>query len=60
MESLLIRVNIHDGVGFISVQGDGFVNYEGFLLLPNALAILNEDRFLAPKGWWFSDYRAYL
>jgi len=24
---------------------------EGFLLLANALAILNEDRFLAPRGW---------
>ncbi|TVU04141.1 hypothetical protein EJB05_50305, partial [Eragrostis curvula] len=24
---------------------------EGFLLLVNALAILNEDRFLAPRGW---------
>ena len=28
---------------------------EGFLLLANALAILNEDRFLAPRGWSFSD-----
>lgn len=27
---------------------------EGFLLLTNALAILNEDRFLAPRGWSFS------
>ncbi|XP_054788781.1 protein transport protein yos1-like [Prosopis cineraria] len=27
---------------------------EGFLLLANALAILNEDRFLAPRGWSFS------
>ncbi|KAK7286865.1 hypothetical protein RJT34_22185 [Clitoria ternatea] len=24
---------------------------EGFLLFTNALAILNEDRFLAPRGW---------
>uniref|UniRef100_A0A0D9VTM6 Yos1-like protein n=1 Tax=Leersia perrieri TaxID=77586 RepID=A0A0D9VTM6_9ORYZ len=24
---------------------------EGFLLLANALAILNEDRFLIPRGW---------
>lgn len=27
---------------------------EGFLLLANALAILNEERFLAPRGWSFS------
>ena len=27
---------------------------EGFLLIANALAILNEDRFLAPRGWSFS------
>lgn len=31
---------------------------EGFLLLANALAILNEDRFLAPRGWSFSDFSA--
>ncbi|KAG6402073.1 hypothetical protein SASPL_138944 [Salvia splendens] len=29
---------------------------EGFLLLANALAILNEDRFLAPRGWSFQEY----
>ncbi|XP_057738453.1 uncharacterized protein LOC130955804 [Arachis stenosperma] len=29
---------------------------EGFLLLANALAIINEDRFLAPRGWGFSDF----
>ncbi|KAJ3674423.1 hypothetical protein LUZ60_005039 [Juncus effusus] len=28
---------------------------EGFLLLANALAILNEDRFLTPRGWSFSE-----
>lgn len=28
---------------------------EGFLLLANALAILNEERFLAPRGWSFSE-----
>lgn len=28
---------------------------EGFLLLANALAILNEDRFLAPRGWSFHE-----
>ncbi|KAK9099150.1 hypothetical protein Syun_026195 [Stephania yunnanensis] len=28
---------------------------EGFLLIANALAILNEDRFLAPKGWSLSE-----
>ncbi|MBA0782444.1 hypothetical protein Gotri_000327 [Gossypium trilobum] len=29
---------------------------EGFLLLANAMAILNEDRFLAPRGWSFSEF----
>ncbi|GMP60991.1 hypothetical protein CsSME_00023636 [Camellia sinensis var. sinensis] len=29
---------------------------EGFLLLANALAILNEERFLGPRGWSFSDF----
>ncbi|KAB2598328.1 uncharacterized protein LOC126622084 [Malus sylvestris] len=29
---------------------------EGFLLLANALAILNEDRFLAPRGWSLSEF----
>lgn len=28
---------------------------EGLLLIANALAILNEDRFLAPRGWSFSE-----
>ena len=28
---------------------------EGFLLLANAFAILNENRFLAPRGWSFSE-----
>lgn len=28
---------------------------EGFLLLANAFAILNEDRFLAPRGWSFNE-----
>jgi hypothetical protein len=28
---------------------------EGFLLLANALAILNEDRFLGPRGWSMSE-----
>ncbi|KAK3428794.1 hypothetical protein EUGRSUZ_E00256, partial [Eucalyptus grandis] len=29
---------------------------EGLLLLANALAILNEDRFLAPRGWGFQEF----
>lgn len=29
---------------------------EGCLLLANALAILNEDRFLARRGWSFQEY----
>ncbi|EPS64976.1 hypothetical protein M569_09805 [Genlisea aurea] len=29
---------------------------EGFLLLANSLAILNEDRFLTPRGWSFQEY----
>jgi len=28
---------------------------EGCLLIANALAILNEDRFLAPRGWSLSE-----
>ncbi|GLT37553.1 hypothetical protein SLA2020_118640 [Shorea laevis] len=28
-----------------------WVLLEGLLLFANALAILNEDRFLAPRGW---------
>ncbi|KAJ9685371.1 hypothetical protein PVL29_017413 [Vitis rotundifolia] len=29
---------------------------EGFLLFANALAILNEDRFLSPRGWSFDEF----
>ncbi|XP_057853468.1 uncharacterized protein LOC131063609 [Cryptomeria japonica] len=29
---------------------------EGCLLIANALAILNENRFLAPRGWSFSEF----
>ncbi|CAL5322593.1 unnamed protein product [Camellia sinensis] len=29
---------------------------EGCLLLANALAILNEERFLVPRGWSFQEY----
>ncbi|XP_076882365.1 uncharacterized protein LOC143588078 [Bidens hawaiensis] len=29
---------------------------EGCLLIANAFAILNEDRFLAPRGWSFQEY----
>ncbi|KAL2539913.1 Yos1-like protein [Abeliophyllum distichum] len=29
---------------------------EGCLLLANTLAILNEDRVLAPRGWSFQEY----
>jgi hypothetical protein len=28
---------------------------QGFLLIANAFAILNEDRFLSPRGWSFAD-----
>ncbi|KAL5806994.1 hypothetical protein ACOSQ3_029875 [Xanthoceras sorbifolium] len=28
---------------------------EGFLLFANALAILNEDRFLGPRGWTLAE-----
>ncbi|MCO5547173.1 hypothetical protein L7F22_000618 [Adiantum nelumboides] len=27
---------------------------EGLLMLANAFAVLNEERFLAPRGWGFS------
>ncbi|KAI5650379.1 hypothetical protein M9H77_36384 [Catharanthus roseus] len=29
---------------------------EGCLLIANALAILNEDRFLVPRGWSFQEF----
>ncbi|XP_059666360.1 uncharacterized protein LOC132312120 [Cornus florida] len=29
---------------------------EGCLLIANALAILNEDRFLTPRGWSFQEF----
>nr|GLL47168.1 immediate early response 3-interacting protein 1-like [Ipomoea trifida] len=29
---------------------------EGCLLIANAFAILNEERFLAPRGWSFQEY----
>uniref|UniRef100_A0A803MYA2 Yos1-like protein n=1 Tax=Chenopodium quinoa TaxID=63459 RepID=A0A803MYA2_CHEQI len=28
---------------------------QGILLLANAVAVLNEDRFLAPRGWSYAD-----
>ncbi|CAL1378910.1 unnamed protein product [Linum trigynum] len=31
---------------------------EGLLLLANAMAILNEDRFLAPRGWTLAELQA--
>lgn len=38
------------------VQKMGFWTLlEGFLLFANALAILNEDRFLAPRGWTIAE-----
>lgn len=44
-------------VGIRKTQKMGFWTLlEGCLLLANALAILNEDRFLAPRGWSFSDF----
>lgn len=43
-------------VSSLQFQGMGlWTLLEGFLLLANALAILNEDRFLAPRGWSFSE-----
>ncbi|XP_047328410.1 protein transport protein yos1-like [Impatiens glandulifera] len=29
---------------------------EGCLLLANAMAILNEERFLGPRGWSFQEF----
>ncbi|KAK3226231.1 hypothetical protein Dsin_006093 [Dipteronia sinensis] len=31
---------------------------EGFLLFANAMAILNEDRFLAPRRWTLAELQA--
>ncbi|KAK6142091.1 hypothetical protein DH2020_012193 [Rehmannia glutinosa] len=43
--------------GLLVVQEMGlWTLLEGCLLLANALAILNEDRFLAPRGWSFQEY----
>ncbi|GAB2254970.1 hypothetical protein Droror1_Dr00008748 [Drosera rotundifolia] len=46
---------INSVLGFIKDMGL-WILLEGLLLLANALAILNEDRFLAPKGWGFSEF----
>ncbi|CAN6203156.1 unnamed protein product, partial [Urochloa humidicola] len=44
------------GCSTYSLSGMGlWTLLEGFLLLANALAILNEDRFLAPRGWSMSE-----
>lgn len=43
------NINIIQGMGLWTLL-------EGCLLLANALAILNEDRFLAPRGWSFQEY----
>ncbi|KAH1162582.1 hypothetical protein GLYMA_01G109600v4 [Glycine max] len=41
---------------FPSLQKMGFWTLlEGFLLFANALAILNEDRFLARRGWTLAE-----
>uniref|UniRef100_A0A452Z8D1 Immediate early response 3-interacting protein 1 n=5 Tax=Triticinae TaxID=1648030 RepID=A0A452Z8D1_AEGTS len=47
------------GLGLISsLVGMGLWSFlEGVLLIANALAILNEDRFLNPRGWSFADAR---
>ncbi|CAL5366112.1 unnamed protein product [Camellia sinensis] len=47
-ESVLSTKNIL-GMGFWTLL-------EGCLLLANALAILNEERFLVPRGWSFQEY----
>lgn len=39
------------------MQGMGlWTLLEGLLLFANALAILNEDRFLTPRGWRFQEF----
>lgn len=39
------------------MQGMGFWTLlEGCLLLANAFAILNEERFLVPRGWSFQEF----
>ncbi|RRT44977.1 hypothetical protein B296_00050815 [Ensete ventricosum] len=56
------RVLVKLPMGVRSLTGHGVCDrmglwtlLEGLLLLANALAILNEDRFLAPKGWSFNE-----
>ena len=41
--------------GLISAGMGLWTLLEGFLLLTNALAVLNEDRFLAHRGWSLSE-----
>ncbi|XP_043815068.1 protein transport protein yos1 isoform X1 [Manihot esculenta] len=43
-------------IKFSLLQKMGFWTFlEGLLLFANALAILNEDRFLAPRGWTLAE-----
>ncbi|XP_027335346.1 protein transport protein yos1-like isoform X1 [Abrus precatorius] len=44
----VVLIVLHDSMGFWTLL-------EGFLLFANALAILNEDRFLAPRGWTLAE-----
>ncbi|KAI4356568.1 hypothetical protein L6164_000583 [Bauhinia variegata] len=46
--SALCRLSHTERMGFWTLL-------EGFLLFANALAILNEDRFLAPRGWTLAE-----
>ncbi|KAF7133362.1 hypothetical protein RHSIM_Rhsim09G0171200 [Rhododendron simsii] len=51
-DNLRLRVEMN-GV----IKGMGFWTLlEGCLLLANAFAILNEERFLVPRGWSFQEF----
>ncbi|KAA3463253.1 immediate early response 3-interacting protein 1-like [Gossypium australe] len=59
ISSLLLHIRTHGSSPSKSNKKMGlWTILEGFLLLANALAILNEDRFLAPRGWSFSEFSA--
>ncbi|KAH7858055.1 hypothetical protein Vadar_019537 [Vaccinium darrowii] len=55
LSAMGVRFSGHGCV--IPASGMGFWTLlEGCLLLANAFAILNEERFLVPRGWSFQEF----
>ncbi|KAM1406718.1 hypothetical protein ACFXTH_001364 [Malus domestica] len=60
--TLFLESSLLEAFGFsifhlqVSTSPEIRSSHSGFLLLANALAILNEDRFLAPRGWSLSEF----